>query len=86
MNLHIYHDELDWIIAESIKAAMAMQVETTGGDPSPMGIWFQLDDDSDLMIWLDELGDVSYGGNLVIGQASAWIESEGPGWLCSSEF
>lgn len=86
--LHVFENDYEWVVAESeedCNGAMSDSVGATYDDEDEIE-WVQLPDDADLIIWLDDQGDVSDDGNLVIGQMSAWIEYNGRGLLCSSEY
>lgn len=65
-----------------------MQKKLMGEVPVEVEDWYQLADDADFRIWIDDTGVVTehYQGVLVEGTIRDRIENYGPGFLCSTEF
>ncbi|MHA2064112.1 MAG: hypothetical protein ACXABY_07000 [Candidatus Thorarchaeota archaeon] len=86
-NLHVFHNDVEWVVAESVEDAPKAMFDTVGATYLDDDLeWRQLDDDAEIRIWHDELGRVSDGGILVLGTAKVWAEANGRGFLCSTEF
>ena len=92
MDLHVFFDDYEWYIAESIDEAKAFQREFGGCsiEDQECSDWHQVLDDREMRIWLDpDTGDVSApcdGAIFVSGSCEAWAESYGPGFLASTEY
>jgi len=88
MALHIFSDEYESYVAETLEQALKMQFELIGENYDDEDNWCQQDDDTEIMIWIDDLGEIAEHGHgtLVIGTGHAWIEAFGSGFLCSTEY
>jgi hypothetical protein len=85
--MKVFADIAEWYVAENLEDAMRMQREHIGENPSPAEDWEELAPEAEIWIWVDEFfGDISDSGVLVIGTAEVWIEDNGPGFLCSTEY
>ena len=91
MSLHVFTNDFEWVVAESIDDARKVIQEVSGlsdGDFNDEG-WYQEDDDADMSIWIDdETGEVGEGCGctLIVGEMRVWAEVFGRGYLCTSEF
>ena len=67
---------------------MEMQRQLIGENPGEVEYWVQCPDDFDMMIWLDDVGEIAEQGMgiLVIGTCRVWVEAYGAGFLCSTEY
>lgn len=86
---HVFTDDYDYFISTSVRGARAMQKRMYGECPVDAEDWYQVSDDAEFKIWLDDLGDVGdpdASETLVIGKWRDWIENYGPGFLCSTEY
>ena len=88
MTLHIFTDEHESYVAESLEQALKMQLELIGENYDDEDNWHQQDDDYEIMIWIDDLGEIAEHdhGVLVVGSGRDWIEAFGSGFLCSTEW
>jgi len=77
--LKLWTDGTETYVAESIEDAMRMQRETLGENPEPQD-WEERIPLGPLTIHLDD------GQREVTRTAEEWIASNGPGFLCSTEF
>lgn len=100
-DLKVFHNGNDWVIAESPADADKVIFEWTQGDygDDPDG-WEELQPDKKLNIYQHELPNRGYytskkfdisqdgeNGQFVIsGTCQQWIETEGRGFLCSTEY
>ena len=91
-DLHVFCDDAEWYVAESVNHAKRLQREFSGCSAQDQEAydWSEWSDDSELRIWLDpETTDVSYGDGsdvLVLGSCAEWAAAYGPGFLCSTEY
>ena len=86
--LHVFTNEYEWVVAESIEDCEAAMNESVGAtyDADDEIEWRQLDDDSTIKIWMNE-GDIAeHGeGEIVEKTCREWAEENGRGFLCSTE-
>ena len=80
VKLNLWTDGVETYIAESAEQAMEMQIKMLG-ESSRIGRWRVREDKGPLKIDLSEqdLGDVEK-------THAEWIASNGPGFLCSTEY
>ncbi len=85
---HVFTDDTDYFVSTSLRGAMEMQMRLYGEIPVDAEDWYEVDDDREFSIWIDDLGEVAghCEGVKVVGKIRDWIENYGPGFLCSTEY
>jgi len=86
---HVFSNEYDSYVAETLEQALEMERQMYGGDnPGEDEDWGQCADDDEILIWLDDVGEIAEKGMgvLVLGTCDVWAEAYGSGFLCSTEF
>lgn len=81
-NLKIWHNGVDWIIAESAAAVVAWEKENYGESFTELEEWEALDPSNDLTIFDED----DRSGPKTTKKVSEWIAASVPGFLCSTEF
>lgn len=99
--LKVYHNGCDWVVAESPEDADKVIGEYTGGDyGDDPDEWEELDPSHVLNIYQSDLPnrgyytsknfDISQDGELgmfvISGTCQQWVDTEGRGFLCSTEY
>lgn len=83
-DLHVFTNDAEWYVAESLEDALAAQREQTGftAEDQEPSEWGQLDDDGLLSIRVDE----ECAEPAVSKTCREWAAEKGRGFLCSTEF
>ena len=88
--LHVYKSECDWVVAESLEDAYAVNIEHCGITREDMAAnddgFGQLADDSKLTIAENENDDGGRTGEKVSKTCAEWAAEFGRGHLCSTEY
>lgn len=86
MSLHVYFNEVEWVIAESEDEASKIWFEFTGESPEDYPddelVWDRWDDDRELSIYDETLDKPT----TLVKTCKEWIELKGRGFLCSTEY
>lgn len=90
VELTVFSNEYEWVIAEILSEALDIVKETTGYDYSGDETydWKALSDENTLAIWLmnEMVAEIEEeGSTLITKTCGEWIEHFGKGYLCSSE-
>gem|GEM_PF-5252955 len=87
MSEHVFSDDYECYVAETLEQAMGMQRRLCGENPGEEDDWAQCADDEAILIWLDDEGEIAEHGMgvIVIGTCGVWAEAYGSGLLCSTE-
>jgi len=83
--LTCYHDETEWIVAESPEDASAIQAEYIGEEASSPDQFSEVDPSTSMTIECD-VSEVFNGDIRQTKTVSEWIEWNGRGMLCSTEW
>jgi hypothetical protein len=74
-DLHVWHNDCDWVVAESAEDAAAVYYETTMSEtPEEWEQW----PDSRLLVITDKIREEK--------TCAEWVKSNGRGFLCSTEY
>jgi len=84
-NVHVFSSEADSYVAETLEQVLEMERQMCGGEnPTEEEDWSQCADDAEIMIWLDDVGEIAEHGMgvLVVGTCRDWAGAYGSGFLC----
>jgi hypothetical protein len=89
-DLHVFGDDCEWVVAESLEDARAVLTELGYVPDDFEETWAQEDDEAGLAIWCD--GDGEPGEPFATGNApvtltyAEWAARCGRGYLCTTEW
>ena len=95
MDLRMFTNDTDTVIAKDVDDAWVVWSEHTGEDredyDDPYGwSWKEMPGTEELSIWCDSAGDPdtpeSDGVELMAKTVAEWIAAQGRGFLCSTEY
>lgn len=93
MELHVFTNKTDWVIAADVDDAWRAWEEHSGeerADYDTEWTWDQLAPTHEITIWCDAEGDPCEpeedGSDLITRAAAEWIAAQGRGFLCSTEY
>lgn len=90
-DLHVFANEIEWCVAESLEDVEAAMKESIGAVYSPEDEieWIQMDDDATLAIWMVE-GEIAEhgeaGAHVETLTCREWADQQGRGFLASTEY
>jgi hypothetical protein len=82
--LHVWHDDCDWVIAESAKCATVWAMSSGGATHSDPKDWKQWPDEKPLTIHDYYSDRQDFRGRTLT--CAEWIAEHGRGFLCSTEY
>lgn len=90
MDLHVYTDDTDMVVAKDLPDAFEVYREHTGIGPDEFDQedWYQLSDTAELRIYQGDecVFDVEkFKNNSIVKRAAEWAKERGRGFLCSTE-
>lgn len=87
--LHIFTNEIDWVIARDLDDAYDALKEHNGTERheiEPFDPLFRMDDSEKLGIMVNSQGEIDDNGETLTLVADEWAKREGRGFLCSTEY
>lgn len=90
-DLHVFHNDYEWVVAESVEDCERAMFDSIGATYSVDDEieWYQLDDDSTLKVWMagDDIAEPDQAGAEVVEKTcQEWAEQFGRGFLASTEY
>jgi hypothetical protein len=87
--LHVFHNDVDWVIAPDVAAARQLWIAFNGMPPisdsyDEEQLAFELCPDDSVLRFQDEDGE--FGGGLVVKTCRQWADTVPMGCFCTSEW